>query len=1181
MIAARLVVIALILVLGGAGAAASEEIRARGGRHDGYSRLVFDWPKPVRYRAQVVDGALIVEFARGAEFDLAPLRPALDPYLGKAAPGPDGRRLSFPLKRPAKLKHWTSGPKVVLDLYDTTETKASAPRVGVRVGEHDEFSRVVFDWPEPVGYALERGEGRATLQFRRPARLDLQAYRQDPPPHIGALTPTAEEDGSAGVVLSVPEGARLRHFTSGPKVVVDVFAPETEEARVAEVPGQTAPEADLSAEGDAPETSADAAPVAAPLPTAQPAETTDTAQTQGDGATKPDDGARAQAGASQNDEATGAPLQLLPEAAAKIAEAGEDADAAKTTPRKAAEDGAAAEQQSKVPQGAAAANAAASPPTPREKPAAIAAAAADTPPRPQAEASEAGQPDATPVPGRNAPPAKMLRAELPWSGRTAAAFRHGGRVWLVLEGEAPAELKAADPRLTKAERVELDGATALRLTADPRLQPRLEREDEHWAFTLEPGPGRPEVPLAPRLGDSTHLAVPAEVPGPVLRIDDPHSGDALIVVPVGKSGHGVAGMKRFPQFDLLASAQGVVVRPKADGVEVAVTRAGVVVRGSERLLVSARSSTSRADAARPAPPAKRLFDLPAWRAGLNGDAAARGTAGFAEAKQRIQRAVVEAPDARLPFKRLELARFYFAHGLTTEALGELELYARDNARRAQEPQVRLMMGAGELLAGDYATAVEHLADPALDGEREATLWRAALAAAAGDWEAAAAGFGEAEPLIPAYPVRVRRHLRLLAAEAYLEVNQPGAAQVQLEAVRDGGPTRGEAAQADFLRARKLLLEGHGERAVALWREVAKGPHPAASARARFALIERGLEQGTLAPEEAIADLERLRFAWRGDEFESLLLHQLADLYLQQERYRDGLDALRQAASHFPGSPRAERAARRMREVFARLYMDGAADSMPPLKALALYRAYRELTPVGPDGDKMIARLADRLVQVDLLGRAAALLEEQVRYRLEGGDRARVGARLASVRLLDEKPEKAVEALTASTVEDVPEPLARRRRHLEARALAELGRHQQALERLSGDARPEALRLVAEVRSRAGDWQGAAEALERLAPPPPAGGETLSTDAARRVVHLAVARTLAGDEAGVEALARAYGPAMAETSLADTFALLSGGAEAAEGKRTIAGELAAVELAQAFMSDYRARLQQASLSTAAQ
>ena len=70
-----------------------------------------------------------------------------------------------------------------------------------------------------------------------------------------------------------------------------------------------------------------------------------------------------------------------------------------------------------------------------------------------------------------------------------------------------------------------------------------------------------------------------------------------------------------------------------------------------------------------------------------------------------------------------------------------------------------------------------------------------------------------------------------------------------------------------------------------------------------------------------------------------------------------------------------------------------------------------LTPAGVEGDEVIQRLADRLVALDLLGRAAELPDHQLKYRLRGVEMARVGTRLAVLHLMNGTPEGAIRATT--------------------------------------------------------------------------------------------------------------------------------------------------------------------------
>ena len=112
------------------------------------------------------------------------------------------------------------------------------------------------------------------------------------------------------------------------------------------------------------------------------------------------------------------------------------------------------------------------------------------------------------------------------------------------------------------------------------------------------------------------------------------------------------------------------------------------------------------------------------------------------------------------------------------------------------------------------------------------------------------------------------------------------------------------------------------------------------------------------------------------------------------------------------------------DYFRRLYRDGAADDAPPVRALGLYEEFRELTPPGAEGERMVRRLADRLAKVDLLDEAAEL-------PLVGDCFAEVDAAYPGLEALRRRHE-ALRRVFGLMVEDV---LAESGHRLEARAPA--------------------------------------------------------------------------------------------------------------------------------------------------
>src|SRR3546814_15652951 len=99
-------------------------------------------------------------------------------------------------------------------------------------------------------------------------------------------------------------------------------------------------------------------------------------------------------------------------------------------------------------------------------------------------------------------------------------------------------------------------------------------------------------------------------------------------------------------------------------------------------------------------------------------------------------------------------------------------------------------------------------------------------------------------------------------------------------------------------------------------------------------------------EQAIEQLDKLRFAWRGGPYEFNLLRRLGELQFSVGDLRGGITIFCQLVKYFPKSPDVPLLTKQMSDEFAKLFLDGGAQSPPPLTALALYYDYRELTPQG-------------------------------------------------------------------------------------------------------------------------------------------------------------------------------------------------------------------------------------------
>ncbi|MDA1325011.1 MAG: hypothetical protein O3C34_09705 [Proteobacteria bacterium] len=636
------------------------------------------------------------------------------------------------------------------------------------------------------------------------------------------------------------------------------------------------------------------------------------------------------------------------------------------------------------------------------------------------------------------------------------------------------------------------------------------------------------ITVETKAGKGVAMLIKVEEPGAVSVIRDDVVGDAIYAVPVYRTGRGMRRIRRFPDFEILRSPQGLAVRPLTDSLRLEATPAGILVTKPGGLDISpaAVAMIKR----KPHAKDETLLDLAAWRVGPVSD--------FQKVEHALVRHVTQPKGVRRNAARLGLARFYVSHGMGSEAVGVVNTLLTDNPQLLQDPGVRALRGIANYLVGHYAEADADLSHPSLAGIRELYPWRAGIATARGDWAGAYRLFVDTDIILETLPSDFAVKLGLLAAEASLSLGEKEISEARLAAVESLPANGGQRDQLAYLKGHLLKLKGHTAKALEAWETVAsKGVRPS-RAKAAFARINTLVEAGTLKIPEAIEQLEKLQFTWRNSVFEFDLLNKLGDLHAQQRDLRSALVTLRQAVTLFKDIKGAQYLTQRMRDMFRKFYLEGEADRLEPVVALGLYNEFRELTPTGSDGDKMIRLLSERLIKVDLLEDAAKLLDHQIRFRLNGEERAVAGARLAEILLLDAKPQEALTALAASEYGTMRAPLSEKRRHLEAAALMDSRRYDEALKNIAEDFSSEFDMLRAHIYWRAGNWQKASRVLARLTGDLDA--QELKDQDADLLLRRAVALGLANDFSGMKFLRDRFGAAMEKSKEAASFKAVAGG-----------------------------------------
>ncbi|MDE4910468.1 hypothetical protein PQI07_07095 [Methylobacterium sp. 092160098-2] len=531
-------------------------------------------------------------------------------------------------------------------------------------------------------------------------------------------------------------------------------------------------------------------------------------------------------------------------------------------------------------------------------------------------------------------------------------------------------------------------------------------------------------------------------------------------------------------------------------------------------------------------------------------------------------AVAATPSERGP-ARLALARADLANGLDYEGLTVLEIAAADDPLLASQRETAILRGMALVRIGRNAEALKALSVPPLADDREAALWRAMAAAGAGDWKAAEAGFLKVLPLASGYPTDVAQLIRASAAESAIENGDAETAAARAEAERHLAPWIRD--RLALVRARVAEATGQTEAALDAYARLEDSAVRPVSGEAalRGALLARA--SGKLALDAATERLERLALTWHGGPVEDGITAGLARLYLDAGRWRDAFTVVRRANASAPNAPTTEALTREAQMAFENLYLTDKGDKLSGIEAVALFFDFRELSPIGRRGDAVVRRLADRLVGLDLLDSAADLLKYQIDNRLTGPARSAVATRLATVRLMDDKPMEALKALDATELPELPGELRRARGLIRARALSDLTRTDLALETIDGESGPDIDRLRADIYWGARRWREAGEAHEALLGDSWQSGQPLDDQARADVIRAAIAYDLAHEAIGLERLKAKFSEAMAASPDARTFALLTGmDPTRAPGFRDIAARATKAQTLSAFLAEYRKR-----------
>jgi tetratricopeptide (TPR) repeat protein len=779
-------------------------------------------------------------------------------------------------------------------------------------------------------------------------------------------------------------------------------------------------------------------------------------------------------------------------------------------------------------------------------------------PDPTTKAAETTRP--SPVPDSGVVKVQMdastaqTTLRFPWKAPLGAAvFRRGDAVWVVFDAAAKLDIGAmakGSKQVAGAQVLQHPDFSAVRINA-PGVRATASGAGAIWTVTLsDPSPAAAAQPpidqvKVTRDGAAINAALSATMAGAtrVIWVDDPVVGDKVAAVTALAPSKGVPSRREFVDLALLPSAQGLAVEPIADDVAVSSDGDIVSIGRPKGLALSAKTMQAASNEVTGLPqPTTRpgLVDFANW--------SKTGSGGFMARYGALQSAVANevgaGKDAGVA-ARMGLARFLIGSELSFEAIGVLDMTAKAQPSLLSDAEFRGLRGAAKAMSGRYKEAQTDLSAPSVVDDAASSLWRGYAASRLGQYTEARQQFAAGAAALFQFSPKWRTRFATADAEAAVTLGQNPVAEVAIEnALRDQDDPV-EQLSTRLVQAKLIEAQGDKARALRIYQAVGTCNLDWLSAPAQLHATELRLAQNQITPVQAAGVYDSLRYRWRGDATELDTIRALGQIYISLGRYREALEALRSAGQRLPDLPQAVELQSDLSSAFRSLFLDGQADGLQPIQALALFYDFKELTPIGADGDLIVRKLARRLVDVDLLSQAADLLKYQADNRLDGVPRAEVATDLAVIEVMNRQPEAALNAINTSRTTLLPNALNAQRRLVESRAWLGLAQYDHALEILQNDKGADADAIRAEVSWKKHDWAGAGAQFERLLGDRWKAAGPLGPDDEARLLRAAIAMSLNNDDASLARIRGRYQGFVAQARSPDALRVALSGMNGAQ------------------------------------
>lgn len=727
-----------------------------------------------------------------------------------------------------------------------------------------------------------------------------------------------------------------------------------------------------------------------------------------------------------------------------------------------------------------------------------------------------------------------------------AAFKRNGKIWVVFDrpNHVDAETLKAEAKGLVEEIYTLPhpAGTVVIITPAPDVKYAMRKEGLLWILDLYTG--RPpkfetkDVTIFTQYDSLKHsyLFIPTNYAGNILSMIDPEIGDIISISTTSQLGLGFNSPYRYPDFDILQTAQGLAFVINAPDIILNRGNSGITLKAMGRgLNITSDLDVLKRNQKRLATDSDtthvNAFDLqiPQGMADKK----------FNDIVDSFKKQILTAPLDQKNNLRLKLAQYYIYNGLGTNALYILNQMRKLNLPEAQTDRFYALSGIANFLARRYSEAVADFSQGNLHNSAEGNFWLTIAKSARQYDEKNNAVIFSHISLTRDYPQAIKDQVAIIAARNAIATNDDLSSQNFIDILksvpdrlRDLNP------QIAYLSAQKMEMQGYIRNAIKVYQTLLNSDSAMFSSYARLHHTILSQMVNFIDAKTAIKELEKLRFAWGETSFKVRLLGKLSDYYLKDKDYYNALRILNEQ-SFLASGEQQNLINQKMIKIFEDIFIGNHADEiLSPVKSLALYQDFNWLAKLSSNQNTIIQKLADRLVAVDLLPKAQELLLELLlKQDLTDADKAKTGSRLAVIALFENKPQEALDMIKTTSSAGLSPEIANPRKLIAAKSLSALNRPDEALALLENDYSPNALLHKFEVYWNAKDWDNASNTIKYLIEEPKKG-QKLSTQQINYILDWAITLKQAGKETVLVRLRNKFMPYFKDTPYYSAFNVLT-------------------------------------------